>query len=92
MNLASEWDLNIDQFRRFQIQQLYANGYDNLTIELLPAVTNSNELAIELLKILGLRLKYFIDQEFSSNQTRSNFPLLHPTVLNYLNSLVSPLG
>ncbi|CAH1154252.1 unnamed protein product [Phaedon cochleariae] len=58
--LARFWNLEVDILRRFQIIRLFANGYDSLGEELIPAVNEVGELGKFLLNIAAKRLAQFL--------------------------------
>ncbi|KAJ8980472.1 hypothetical protein NQ317_013225 [Molorchus minor] len=71
VSLARIWNLEVDLFKRFQIVQLFSNGFDNLAEELIPAVNNVNELGLQLLDIAKKRLAHENQSALSPQLTQS---------------------
>ncbi|XP_060527509.1 rab3 GTPase-activating protein non-catalytic subunit isoform X2 [Cylas formicarius] len=82
--LARKWNLEIDKLRRYQIVQLYMNGFDLMAGELISTVSDTNELGSELLIVAGRRLSQFL---VNSPNLSQNITALSPILNKYLEQL-----
>ncbi|KAK7862418.1 hypothetical protein R5R35_008896 [Gryllus longicercus] len=88
--LADVWGIDGDVLRRQQVCELYANGFDHLAEEVVPAVSDSTSLASQLLVIVGQRVKHMLE---NSDNFREWVSRLSPSLYHWLKSLnegVSP--
>ncbi|KAK4875899.1 hypothetical protein RN001_012321 [Aquatica leii] len=83
-SLARVWNLDFDLLKRFQVIQLFLNGFDSVAEELLPSLTDSNKLGPDLLIVAGKRLHQFIS---SSDDLSEKIAALSPALTKYLDSL-----
>ncbi|KAF5303848.1 hypothetical protein FQR65_LT08105 [Abscondita terminalis] len=83
-SLARVWNLDFDLLKRFQIIQLFLNGFDSIAEELMPSLTELNKLGPDLLIVAGKRLHQFIT---SSNDLGEKIAALSPALTKYLDSL-----
>lgn len=86
INLASLWNLDVDFLRRYQIVQLYINGFDSVAEELLPVINNSSDLGPRLLEVAGKRLSQFMT---SSPDLSEKIGAFSTTLTQFLDTLVS---
>lgn len=86
VTLARFWNLDVDMLKRFQIVQLYSNGFDSIAEELIPAVNDANELGMQLLTVASKRLAQFLSL---SPNLSTNISALSPYLTKHLQSLVS---
>lgn len=84
--LATIWNMEVDELKRYQVTQLYNAGFDSLAEELLPAVSDREALGPALLKIAGKRLVQLIT---SSKDLGEKMATTSPALTNYLDTLVS---
>lgn len=84
--LGTYWSIELDLLRQYQIVKLYINGYDSLAQELIPSVTERNNLGKQLLKIGTHRLSNYLTL---SSDLGKNITALSPTLTNYMENLVS---
>ncbi|KAJ8932772.1 hypothetical protein NQ314_014475 [Rhamnusium bicolor] len=84
VSLARFWNLEVDMLKRFQIVQLYSNGFDSLAEELIPTINDLNELGLQLLVVVGKRLSQFLT---ASLHLSENVSALSPYLTKYLDSL-----
>ncbi|XP_028137857.2 rab3 GTPase-activating protein non-catalytic subunit [Diabrotica virgifera virgifera] len=84
INLGKLWNLDVDELRRYQIVQLYSNGYDSIAQELVPAVNEAKELGKCLLNVAAKRLSQFL---VSSPQLSENIGALSTVLTNYMETL-----
>ncbi|XP_018563175.1 rab3 GTPase-activating protein regulatory subunit [Anoplophora glabripennis] len=84
VTLARFWNLDVDMLKRFQIVQLYSNGFDSIAEELIPAVNDSHELGMQLLTIASKRLAQFLSL---SPNLSTNISALSPYLTKHLQSL-----
>ncbi|KAK5645471.1 hypothetical protein RI129_006771 [Pyrocoelia pectoralis] len=83
-SLARVWNLDVDLLKRFQVVQLFLNGFDSIAEELLPTLAEINKLGPDLLIVAGKRLHQFIS---SSQDLGEKMSALTPALTNYLDSL-----
>lgn len=83
-SLARVWNLDVDLLKRFQVMQLFLNGFDSFAEELLPTIAELNKLSPDLLIVAGKRLHQFI---LSSQDLGEKMSALTPALTNYLDSL-----
>lgn len=86
LSLARLWNLDVDFLKRYQIVQLYINGFDVVAGELLPAVNDLNDLGPRLLEVAGKRLSQFLT---SSPDLAEKIGAFSTTLTQYLETLVS---
>ncbi|GJQ87312.1 hypothetical protein Trydic_g17361 [Trypoxylus dichotomus] len=84
VSLARLWNLDIDFLRRYQIVQLYINGFDSVAEELLPAVNDAEALGLRLLEVAGKRLSQFMT---SSPDLSEKIGAFSTTLTQYLDTL-----
>ncbi|XP_050304560.1 rab3 GTPase-activating protein regulatory subunit isoform X2 [Anthonomus grandis grandis] len=84
LSLARIWNMGVDEFRRFQITQLYISGYDQVAEKLIPSISNTCELGKELLKVAGNRLSQYLS---SSPNLSENIAALTPMLSRYIETL-----
>ncbi|XP_017784588.1 PREDICTED: rab3 GTPase-activating protein regulatory subunit [Nicrophorus vespilloides] len=58
--LARVWNLDVDLLKRYQVVQIYSNGFDVLGNELLVTVTERSKLGPELVCVAGRRLNQLL--------------------------------
>lgn len=86
LSLARVWNLDVDLLKRFQVLQLFSNGFDSIAEELLPSITELNKLGPDLLVIAGKRLHQYVS---SSSDLGEKIAALTPSLTKYLDLLVS---
>lgn len=86
LSLARLWNLDIDFLRRYQIVQLYINGYDGVAEELLSAIGDLNDLGPRLLEVAGKRLSQYMTMSPDLSEKIGAFST---TLTQYLDTLVS---
>ncbi|KAJ8942197.1 hypothetical protein NQ318_021084 [Aromia moschata] len=84
VTLARFWNLEVDVIRRFQVTQLYLNGFDSFADELVPAINDLNELGKQLLEVAAKRLLQFLT---SSPNLSENISALSPVLTQHFDSL-----
>ncbi|KAI4460587.1 rab3-gap regulatory domain [Holotrichia oblita] len=78
------WNLDVDFLRRYQIVQLYINGFDSIAEELLPAINDLSDLGPRLLEVAGNRLSQYMT---SSPDLSEKIGAFSTTLTQYLDTL-----
>ncbi|KRT79269.1 hypothetical protein AMK59_8750 [Oryctes borbonicus] len=84
ISLARLWNLDVDFLRRYQLVQLYINGFDSVAEELLPAIKDVEDLGPRLLEVAGKRLAQFMT---SSPDLSLKIGAFSTTLTQYLDTL-----
>ncbi|KAK6636122.1 hypothetical protein RUM43_009774 [Polyplax serrata] len=71
-DLANVWEISLEELRRHQICELYANGFDRLAEEVIPSVNDTEILASQMLVFAGQRLKHLIQDSKDLSHQLSN--------------------
>ncbi|XP_018329568.1 rab3 GTPase-activating protein regulatory subunit [Agrilus planipennis] len=84
LNLARVWNLDADVLKRFQVIQLYINGFDSMAEELLPAINELDKLGADLMGIGAKRLARYIT---SSKDLTDKMATVSPAIKQYLDTM-----
>ena len=85
VDLGKLWNLELDVLRRYELVQIYTNGFDSFGDELFRCVEQKNKLGPELLAIAGKRLSQFLT---TSPNLCQNVVALSTAVTRYMDQLV----
>ncbi|XP_046919263.1 rab3 GTPase activating protein [Dermatophagoides farinae] len=85
IQLAREWNLDIDRIRGHYVHELFLYGCDPLAEELMSTVSDTKSLGRQLLIICGIRLCSVLNSKFTSLDEIS---FLAPNVLFWIKSLI----
>ncbi|RZC00555.1 RAB3GAP2 C domain containing protein, partial [Asbolus verrucosus] len=84
LDLGRLWNLDLDVLRRYEIVQIYTNGFDTFGDELFRCIEERSKLGPELLAIAGKRLSQFLT---TSPNLCQNVVALSTVVTRYMDQL-----